>query len=71
MRRLAIVLVCALFVVPLAFLVSVSLHPEGEGLGAGLFAFPDEPAFDNYAAALERMGSGEGSQPYAQDAGGG
>jgi len=46
----------ALFAVPLVFMLVVSLHPEGEGLGARPLVPPARPQFENYARALERMG---------------
>jgi multiple sugar transport system permease protein len=46
----------ALFAVPFVFMVVVSLHPEGEGLGAAPLVPPAEPQFANYAHALARMG---------------
>jgi multiple sugar transport system permease protein len=55
-RRVTTVAVGLLFALPLWFLVTVSLHPEGEGLGGAILALPAEPRVENYAVALERMG---------------
>jgi len=55
-QRLTMLAAGLLFALPLLFMLSVSLHPEGEGLGANAFEFPADPRFNNYAAALERMG---------------
>ena len=55
-HRVLLVLVGLLFALPLFFMLSVSLHPEGEGLGEYALELPADPRFENYAAALERMG---------------
>lgn len=51
----ALVVAGALFALPFAFLLAVSLAPEGRGL-AEPFAALREPHFENYRLALERMG---------------
>jgi ABC-type glycerol-3-phosphate transport system permease component len=51
--RLAVGLV---FVVPLLFMLSVSLHAEGTGLGGSLFDLFEEWHPENYVHAVERMG---------------
>lgn len=58
-RRLALVATGALFALPLWFLLAVSLHPEGTGLGPSALALPSEPRWENYRIALERMGGFE------------
>jgi multiple sugar transport system permease protein len=55
-QRLTMLAAGLLFALPLLFMLAVSLHPEGEGLGANALELPAEPRFENYAAALERMG---------------
>jgi multiple sugar transport system permease protein len=45
-----------LFALPLWFVLTVSLHGEGTGLGERSLAFPAEPRWENYRVALERMG---------------
>ena len=55
-RGLALVATGALFALPLWFLITVSLHAEGQGLGASPLALPAEPHWENYRVALERMG---------------
>lgn len=48
------------FVLPLLFLLNVSLHPPGRGLGAGALSLVEEGArWANYAEALARMGGDE------------
>jgi multiple sugar transport system permease protein len=46
--------VAALFALPLAFVLAASLQREGTGLGS--LALPAEPHWENYRAALARMG---------------
>ncbi len=41
---------------PLVFLLLTALRPEGQGLRGGLLELPTEPAFENWARALEQMG---------------
>jgi len=56
LRALALAAVFVTFALPLWFVVSASLHAEGTGLGLGALAPPADPAWKNYALALERMG---------------
>lgn len=68
MKAVATLLVGLLFVVPLLFVLEVSLHPEGRGLQDGPGALLEErqtdedgrvvagAAFENYARALHSMG---------------
>ncbi len=55
-RRLALLATGVLFALPLWFVLGVSLHEEGSGLGGGALALPSEPHWENYRVALERMG---------------
>lgn len=52
---LLIVITGLIFAVPLGFMVSVSLHAEGEGLGGSVADLATETHFENYAHALTRM----------------
>lgn len=54
-HRLGLALAIAAFVGPLVFMLSVSLHPEGRGLG-GAWELDRTYEFENYAAALGQMG---------------
>jgi len=56
-RAVTRIAVGLLFALPLVFMVLVSLHPEGRGMAGGVLPIPDEPRLDNYARALEQMGS--------------
>ena len=48
------------FALPLLFMLSVSLHPEGQGLGGTPLDLAREGAeFENYAEALARMGGAD------------
>jgi len=55
-RRVALVIAAVLFGFPLAALIELSLHAEGEGLTTSTFALAADPHFENYAEALRRMG---------------
>lgn len=51
------------FALPLLFLLNVSLHPPGRGLGAGPLSLLDEGVrFANYAEALAQMGGDGGGR---------
>lgn len=54
-RNAAIALSCALFALPLAYMLAVSFAPEGRGLADPLAAFAD-PHPENYRAAVEKLG---------------
>jgi multiple sugar transport system permease protein len=56
LRALALLAVAAAFALPLWFLLATSVQPVGSGLGAQGLAWPVEPRWENYRAALERMG---------------
>jgi multiple sugar transport system permease protein len=55
-HALLLVSVGALFALPLLFLLEVSLQAEGRGLSDSTLAALRDPRFENYAAALARMG---------------
>ena len=55
-RRVALLIAALLFGFPLASMVELSLHAEGEGLGASTLEMAADPHFENYAEALRRMG---------------
>lgn len=58
-RGLLAALVLALaaaFLLPLLWMLSASLQPEGRALGRGLLAFPDGPRIENYPTSLQFMG---------------
>jgi multiple sugar transport system permease protein len=55
-RALALLATAALFALPLWFVLSVAVQREGTGLGAHSLRLPDEPQWENYRVALERMG---------------
>lgn len=46
----------ALFAFPLVFLLLIALGPEGRGLGDATLELPRPPHWENFAAAVERMG---------------
>jgi multiple sugar transport system permease protein len=52
---LLLVLTALVFAIPLFFMISVSLHAEGEGLGGSVIDLATEAHFENYATSLERM----------------
>jgi len=58
-QGIGLLLVAALFALPLWFVVAASLHPEGTGLGLEALVPPAEPQWQNYRVALERMGGFE------------
>lgn len=49
--------VALLFGAPFAFMVALSLQPEGHALAEGPLSVPTDPRFENYAHALAAMGS--------------
>ncbi len=55
-HRVLMVVTGLVFAVPLLFMVSVSLHPEGKGLGGSVTDLASDAQFENYAAALRQMG---------------
>jgi multiple sugar transport system permease protein len=55
-RRVAMALIAYAFLAPLVYLLSVSLHAEGRGLGGSVLQAASDPHFENYPAALARMG---------------
>ena len=55
-RNVTMVAVGLAFVLPLGFLLSVSLHAEGTGLSGSVLDLARERHPENYAHALERMG---------------
>lgn len=57
LARLSACGVGLLFAVPLLFMLSVSLQPEGQGLERSPLALAREAHFENYAEALAQMGA--------------
>jgi multiple sugar transport system permease protein len=55
-RRIAGGAAAALFAVPFAYALALSLFSEGRGLGGSLGELARDPHPENYAAALEKMG---------------
>ncbi len=55
-RRVAMALCAYAFIAPLAYMLSVSLQPEGRGLGGSWLSAARDPQWRNYSAALSRMG---------------
>ncbi len=55
-RRLGLWLAVAAFVAPLVYMLSMSLHAEGQGLGRGVLTLEREWHPENYGESLERMG---------------
>lgn len=55
-RRLLLIAAGLLFGSPLAYLLVLSLQPEGSGLGAPVGPTLREPRFENWAAALRELG---------------
>jgi len=55
-RRIAMALVAYAFVAPLLYMLVVSLHAEGHGLGGSWREALLEPHWSNYVDALARMG---------------
>ena len=55
-RNLTMLAVGLVFVLPLAYMLSVSLHAEGTGLSGSALDLLRERHPENYARALERMG---------------
>ncbi len=60
-RRLLLAVLAALFLLPLAWVLSAALQPEGTALLRGLFAFPDGLRLENFRLAAERMGGRGGA----------
>ena len=49
---------------PLAWMVKASLHPHGEAIHR-MLEWPDDPQWENYSTALERMGArANGDHPW-------
>ncbi len=55
-RPATLVAVGLVFAVPLLFMLEVSLHAEGQGLGGSPAQLLETAHFENYARALEAMG---------------
>jgi multiple sugar transport system permease protein len=55
-RALAAGLCAVLFLAPLVYMVSVSLHAEGTGLGGSIAEVARDPHPENYARALAKLG---------------
>jgi multiple sugar transport system permease protein len=55
-RRVAMALIAYAFLAPLVYLLSVSLHAEGRGLGGSVLQAASDPHWENYPSALARMG---------------
>lgn len=55
-KRIALALTAWAFLVPLVYMLSVSLHAEGRGLGGSWSSAASDPHWENYPAALARMG---------------
>jgi ABC-type glycerol-3-phosphate transport system permease component len=56
LRRTAMLACIALFALPLAYMLVLSLQAEGRGLGGTLGELARDPHPENYAAAVRRMG---------------
>ena len=57
MKRVFLPLLSVLFLLPLLWMVSLSLQPPDRGLGRGLFEFPDGIRTENYGEAVRHMGA--------------
>lgn len=55
-RRIAMALAAYAFAAPLLYMISVSLHAEGAGLGGSFADLFPSAHWENYGAALRRMG---------------
>ncbi|MCC7013471.1 MAG: carbohydrate ABC transporter permease [Planctomycetes bacterium] len=56
LRWVALVVCASLFALPLVYMLSVSLHREGTGLGGSLADLAHDAHPENYGVALEKMG---------------
>jgi len=57
MKKIVLPLLALLFLLPLLWMVSVSLQPPERGLGRGLLEFPEGFHPENYGEAVRHMGA--------------
>ncbi|MFH0944206.1 MAG: carbohydrate ABC transporter permease [Planctomycetota bacterium] len=56
MRKVFLLFLAAMFLLPLLWMVGLSFQPANSGLGRGLFEFPDGFHPENYGEAVRHMG---------------